>query len=326
MIKSDVQVVHLNELPALLEDFFGLDYAPNRLGLPGQWGGSDLWLQGLKGRVQRQDLENLLTFRNRSGSFGPRQGWADGNPVIAQRLTLDARPDVTTMWALGSPAQREMIAKAHFYAVRQTMDLIHNLSLLESESVRPLLGRGCLSARFLQGAAEDQTPRLRTTVVIAQQYRLSNGHEVHFPLDVSPGTANDLFSRWEWRRLTDQVGALGLTRGTRVPTDLFSPPKLETLTKNGLVGTTFTTDRRLARGELFEAWRLQAGAKGFGPEQVQEVFQAAFRLGRSIRASWQIFTPDSVWALWDAASRAGAPQSQTAMAPRKPDRDHGHSL
>ncbi len=51
------------------------------------------------------------------------------------------------------------------------------------------MGRGCLYASFLQGAAEDQTPRLETSVFIAQQYRLANGFEAHFPLELQPGSA-----------------------------------------------------------------------------------------------------------------------------------------
>jgi hypothetical protein len=320
-MKNDIQSIRLNDVSSLVDEFFGLDYRSNRLGLPGRWGGSDLRRLGVVNTVGRDEFSNVFTFRNPSGDSGPAHGWSADNPVVAQRLTFESNAAVSTLWALGTPAQRNLIAHAHLRATEQTMELLRTFSLLESESRFPLMGRGCLYASFLQGAAEDQTPRLRTSVFIAQQYRLANGFEAHFPLELQPGTISELFTFGEWSRLADQFGTLGLTSGTRVPDGLFSPPSLATLASEARVQDPAFQNRRLAGRELFAAWFIQAEEKGFGPSEVAQVFESAKRLGHVLRARHYPLTPDSARAVWDSLTRSGSRPSHSDH-----HHDSGHSL
>ncbi len=164
-------------------------------------------------------------------------------------------------------------------------------------------GRGCLFARFWEGAAEDLTPRLRSSVLICQQYRLPDGQMVRFPLELAPRTAKTLFERWEWRRISETIGVLAMTPGTHVPAKLFKP--MPDRVCNWLRTVSQTEQRRFGE-QMVHRWRAQASKAGCGPVEVQHVFDSARRLGRSLNAQSQPFSPDTVGALWDVMTRTGA--------------------
>lgn len=302
-MSPDVEPIRLDSLLEVVEELFGADYESHRLGTPGRWGGSDLERLGLDGPVERSNFENLFSFHDPKGRIPTPEGWMEGNPVVAQRLTFEAKPEITTLWALGNPRQRQEIASSHANAVRQTMSTIHSLALAESESPHPIFGRGCLFACYTEGATEDLKPRLRTSVLICQQYRLPDGQAVRFPLELAPGTAKTIFERCEWRRLSDTIGVLGTTPGTRVPDELFKPM---TDTDRQWLLTVSGPEQRLSSSQILERWRAQAAQAGFGPVEVQHVFDSARRLGRGLNAQSQPFSPNTVGALWDAMTRTGA--------------------
>jgi hypothetical protein len=160
-------------------------------------------------------------------------------------------------------------------ATEQAVKILQNAALLESESDLLSLGRGCHCAVFHSGAAPDQTPRLETSILFAQQYRLPSGKEVHFPPVLAPGAVSELIGRWEWRRLSEKLGTFGLTERTQIPENLFSTPSLRDLGRNDKTHA----DRRLAGSELFAAWRNQAAIKGFDEERVEAMFAAGRLLG-----------------------------------------------
>ena len=94
-----------------------------------------------------------------------------------------------------------------------------------------------------------------------------------------------------------------MTPGTRVPDDVFKPM---TDTDRTWLRTVPEADRRLSSSEILGRWRAQASQAGFGPVEVQNVFDSAHRLGRSLRAQSQVLTSDTFGAIWDAMTRTGA--------------------
>ena len=319
MAANDIKPVRLSELPALLDEFFGLAYRVNRLGIGGIWDGSGFASMGLNRAVDRETFVNVFSFRSPAGDHGPSQQWREQDPIIAQCITYTGNPLVSKLWGLGNPEQCKALIEARTNATTQAMKLLRLVSSFESESTFPILGRGCLHANFLSGAAEDQTPRLESTILIANQYRLPNGSEVHFPLNLAPGAASELINRWEWRRLSDSLGTFGLTERTQVPDNLFTPPTLKDL---GPLETTLlgnVADRRLAGAELFKAWHNQAASNGFGPEKVQAIFEAGKLIGGITRWERNNFSPDGIKSAYHALARTG---SRISMAPD--DKDHGH--
>ncbi len=320
---SDIKPVRLSELPALLDEFFGLAYRENRLGIGGTWDGSGFAAMGLNPSVDRETFVNVFSFRSPAGDHGPSRQWREEDPIIAHRITYSGNPLVSKLWGLGNPEQRKALVEARTNATTQAMKLLRLVSAFESESNFPILGRGCLHANFLSGAALDQKPRLETNILIANQYRLPSGSEVHFPLNLSPGAASELINRWEWRRLSDSLGTFGLTERTQVPDNLFTTPTLKDLgaSKTTLPGSV--TDRRLAGAELFKAWHNQAADRGFGPEKVQSIFTAGKLLGAIIRWERNNLSPDGVQAAYHAVARTG---SRISSAPPERSRSHGPSL
>ncbi len=302
-MSSDIEPIHLDSLLEVIEELFGADYESHRLGTPGWWGGSDLQRLGLERPVERPDFENLFTFHDPQGRIPTPEGRMDNNPVVAQRVTFEARPEVTTLWALGDPQQQQELASSHVTAVRQTMSNLHSLALLESESPHPVHGRGCLFASFTEGAAENLTPRLRTSVLICQQYRLPDGQAVHFPLNLAPGTSKAIFERWEWRRLSDRIGVLGATPETQVPENLFKP----LAAAQGRSLRAFPeAPAELSNSEIFSRWKAQASQTGFGAAEVQNAFSAAYRHGLAIHAREQVLRSAAIEERWNAMIRTGA--------------------
>lgn len=300
-MNSDIEPIRLDSLLEVIEDLFGADYESHRLGTPGRWGGSDLQRLGLDGPVERSHFENLFTFHDPQGRIRTPDGWMLDNPVVAQRLTFEARPEVTTLWALGDPQQQQELASSHVTAVRQTMSTLHSLTLMESESPHPVFESGCLFTSFTEGAARDLTPRLRTSVLICQQYRLPDGQAVHFPLKLAPGTAKGLFERWEWRRLSDRIGVLGATPETRVPENLFKPVAVA---RDPSLRQSSEVSPELSQAELLDRWKAQASQAGFGAAEVQKVFSAAYRHGLAIHAREQVLRSAAIEARWEALIRA----------------------
>ena len=320
---GDVRPVRLSELPALADEFFGLGFRENRLGLGGMWGGSDIGRLRLDRSVDRETFGNIFGFRRPTGDQLPSREWRESDPVVAQRITFTGNPLVSTLWGLGGPKQCVALIEARHHATEQAMKLLRRVAVLESESTLPLLRRGCLYANFLSGAAPDQTPRLETNLLIAQQYRMPDGKEVHFPLVLAPGAVSELIARWEWRRLSDAVGTFGLTERTQVPDNLFTAPSMLDLRRAEPPLPGSAADRRLAGAELFEAWWNQAAAKGFGRKQVESMFAAGRLLGKVVRWERNNLGPEGVEAAYHAVARTG---SRLSTRDPEKDRSHGPSL
>lgn len=322
-VSSDVQPVRLSELPSLIDEFFGLGYRENRLGFGGLWAGSDIARLGLDRSVDRETFGNIFSFRSPEGDQLPPREWRETDPVIAQRINFTGNPLVSTLWGLGGRKECLALMDTRHQAMEQAMKLLQRVAVLESESKHPLLRRGCLYAAFLSGAAPDQTPRLETNILIAQQYRLPNGKDVHFPLVLAPGAVSELITRSEWRRLSGAVGTFGLTERTQVPENLFTPPSMRDLrpTEQPLPGSV--SDRRLAGPELIAAWRNQAAAKGFGREQVKAMFAAGQLLGKVVRWERNNLGPEGFEAAYHAVARTG---SRLSTATAEKDHSHGPSL
>jgi hypothetical protein len=322
-MSTDIQPVRLSQLPELTEEFFGLGYRENRLGFGGLWAGSDMGRLGLDRSVDRETFGNIFSFRSTAGDQLPPREWREANPVIAQRINFTGNPLVSTLWGLGGRKECLALMDTRHQAMEQSMKLLQRVAVLESESNLPLLRRGCLYAAFLSGAAPDQTPRLETTILIAQQYRLPNGTEVHFPLVLAPGAVSELIARSEWRRLSETLGTFGLTERTQVPENLFTPPTLRDLrtTEQPLAGSV--SDRRLAGPELVTAWRNQAAAKGFGREQVKAMFAAGQLLAKVVRWDRNNLGPEGFEAAYHAVARTG---SRLSTATAEKEHSHGPSL
>ncbi len=322
-MSSDIQPVRLSQLPDLTEEFFGLGYRDNRLGFGGLWAGSDMARLGLDRSVDRETFGNIFSFRSAAGDHVPPREWRETDPVIAQRINFTGNPLVSTLWGLGGRKECLALIEARHQATEQAMKLLRRVSVLESESKLPLLRRGCLYAAFLSGAAPDQTPRLETNILIAQQYRLPNGKDVHFPLDLASGAVSELIARSEWRRLSETLGTFGLTERTQVPENLFTPPSLRDLRPTERPQPGGVPDRRLAGPELILAWRNQAGSKGFGREQVKAMFEAGRLLGKVVRWERNNLGPEGFAAAYHAVARTG---SRLSTAAAEKNHSHGPSL
>ena len=136
----------------------------------------------------------------------------------------------------------------------------------------------------------------------------------------SMGAAGEMFSRWEWRRLSGLIGNVGLTQQTQVPDGLFTPPTLKELLGNNPVPPGAVANRRLAGKELFSVWSQQAEARGFGPREVQKVFEAAHRLGRIVRSHYNGLSAEGALAAWDALNRTGVKQGVSLQTVKSLDR------
>lgn len=318
-VGSDIQPVRLSELPNLVEEFFARGYREHRFGLGGTWMGSDLsWLR-LDRSVDRETFGKVFSFRSPAGDQLPPPEWSETDPIVAQRINFTGNPLVSRLWGLSSPARRLSLVGMRSLATEQAVKFLQKVALLESESDLPILGRGCHCAVFHSGAAPDQTPRLETTVLFAQQYRLPSGKEVHFPLVLAPGAVSELIGRWEWRRLSENLGTFGLTERTQIPENLFSTPTLRDLGRTDEPHL----NRRLGGSELFAAWRNQAAIKGFDEDRVEAMFQAGRLLGKVVRWDRNGLDPEGLKAVYHAVARTGSQLSTPTM---EKDRSHGPSL
>lgn len=327
-MRSDIMPVRLSQLPELMEELFGYDRYVHQYGFDGLWGGSDLArLQldeiSVELGVEQESFENIFSFRSPAGDHLPPQEWCETDPVVAQRINFSGNPHVSTLLGLGGQPRSMEFVEARDQAVQQAMSLVQRLAVLESESNLPLLRRGCLYASFLSGAAPDQTPHLETTILIAQQYRLPDAKEVHFPLVLAPGAMHELLARSEWSKISETIGTFGLTERTRIPESLFSPPSTRDLglTENPLPGSD--PGRRLVDKELFKAWQNQAAAKGWGPEQVEALFAAGHLLGKTVRWEQSRLVTEGVGAVYHAVVRTGSRLSTPAV---EKDHSQGPSL
>lgn len=323
-MSSDIQPVRLSQLTKLTEELLGFDRFVYRFGFDGVWGGSDLAQLPLDKRdvdptVEQETFENIFSFRSPAGDHLPPQEWCDTDPVIAQRINFTGNPHVSTLLGLGGQMQLTALIEARDQAVEQAMGLVQRLAVLESESNLPLLRRGCLYATFLSGAALDQTPRLETTILIAQQYRLPDGKEVHFPLTLAPGALSEMIAHSEWSTLSKSVGTFGLTERTRVPENLFTPPSIRDLGLTEKPRPGRASDRRLVDREVFVAWQNQAAAKGWGQEQVKALFAAGQLLSKTVRWEHNLQVTAGIGAVYHAVARTGS-----RLSTRTPEKDHSH--
>lgn len=62
---------------------------------------------------------------------------------------------------------------------------------------------------------------------------------------------------------------------------------------------------RLSNSEILGRWKAQPSQAGFGAPEVQRVFRAAYRLGRSIHAEEQVLRVAAIVAGWVALTRTG---------------------
>jgi hypothetical protein len=315
---DDVKAVKLSELSSLVGEFFDSDYYVRRWGIQGRWGGSDFPALTAIPEMDRKDFTHVFSFRSWSGRFGPPPSWQESNPVIAQRLTLDSCPELSTLWALGKPAQRNQILHTVYDTTKQVMGYLRSISTLENESSGSFLSRGCRHATFVERVTDEGIPRIRTTVLIAQQYRIWGNKEVRFPLDLEPGAASALFRRCEWRRLTDRIGTFGLTPKTRIPRNLFAPLADKAVSRNetsaSMLGWPDEPQPRLS-------WQMQAAAKGFGPKQVQDSFNAARDLGLVVNLLRNNLTPIGPKVISEAVFRSQKSKDSPAksMSPYSPN-------
>lgn len=278
----DIRPVHLNDLPALTDELFGSEYRRHRLGFPGEWAGSDLESIPIGPMVDRESFSNIFGFRSLSGELVPSRDWIRSNPVVAQRLTYSGSPDISTLFGLGNFREQMTILKARREAIRQSMGLLERFSNLRSESTGPSLRHGCLYATFHMAAAPDQTPRLESHLLIAQQYRLPNGNEVCFPLEVGAEAVGSLIARCEWRRLSALIGTFGLTSRSKVPNGLFSSPTYKDLDPEYARDRFRGRNRKLVRAEIDDAWKNQAEGRGFGLDRRKALFSAGRLLGNVV--------------------------------------------
>lgn len=319
----DIRPVHLSDLPALTDELFGSEYRRHRWGFPGEWAGSDLGSFPIGPMVDRESFSNLFGFRSLSGELTPSRDWIRSNPVVAQRLTYSGSPDLSTLFGLGDFREQMTILKARREAIRQSMGLLQRFSVLESESTLPLLGRGCLYATFHTAAAPDQTPRLESQVFIAQQYRIPNGTEVRFPLEIASEAAGALIARHEWRRLSEHIGTFGLTSRSQVPRGLFRPPTYKDLDPEYARERFRGRNRKLVHFEIDAAWKRQAEDRGFGREQSKALFSAGRLLGNVVGFERFHLGRDGIHAAYHAVARTG---SRLPERRRDTDHDRGPSL
>jgi len=316
---SDVQPVRLSELPNLMEDFFGQDYRQHRLGLGGTWMGSHLsWLR-LDQAVDREAFGNVFSFRSPAGDQLPPPEWSETDPIIAQRITFTGNPLVSRLWGLASPGRRLSLVGMRSLATEKAIKSLQEAAAPQAESGLSIRGRGCHCAVFHSGAAPDQTPRLETTILVAQQYRLPSGQEVHFPLVLEPFSVSELMGLCEWRRLRGCLGIFGLPERNQIPENLFSPPTQRDLGLNEQI----LPNRRLVGSELFAAWRNQAAIKGFDEERVEAMFAAGRLPGKVDRGDRNGLDPVGFNAVYRAVARTDSRLSTPTI---EKDRSHGPSL
>ena len=320
----DIIPVRLSELPSLMEEFFEPGYRFHRLGMPGHWGGSDLSKLDLASTVGANEFGQTFGFRSPDGRLHPVHQWADENPVIAQRVNFTCSPALSSLWALGTGDQQRRITQARLVSTEYGMGMLQRTSQFGGESMYPFSKRGCLYAAFMRGAAEDQTPRLETTVLIAQQYRLRNGDERLFPLKCAPGVMEEMFTRWEYQRLGYREGTIRLGKGTGIPKSLFHEPGMPSPEEPATVKTGDNCPRRLVGRELFREWRHQAKVRGFGPAEVQRAFELAESLGRIIPFSYNGEAWERGLAIWDTLNRSKAMEIDGPM--QSENQDHGPTL
>jgi hypothetical protein len=313
--------VRLRDLPALAEEFFSSEYRRHRWGFPREWSGSDMGRLSIGPVADRETFINLFGFLSPSGDLAPNREWIRSNPVVAQRLTYSGSPSDSTIFTLGAFKEQVTILKARREAVRQMMDQLQRFSELKAASTLPELGRGCLFATFHTAAASDQTPRLESHILIAQQYRLPNGDEVRFPLEVSQGAVGALIARAEWRRQSELVGTFGLTSRSQVPSGLFTPPTWKDLEPTVVPERDRGRNRKLVYPQIDNAWKRQAKARGFGPEQVEALFSAGRQMGNFI--GWERFR-HRMEEIQDM--RHSPARTESSSPERKRDIDHSHSF
>jgi Ti-type conjugative transfer relaxase TraA len=150
----------------------------------GVWIGGGAGALGLRGRVTRQEIENLLDghsprsrdvdlVRN-AGRSGVRYRDASGETRVRHRqmgwdLTFSPPKDVDALWAAAPRGLREEIQRCHFAAVRRAMDYV------ESEAAACRRGKGgtrtepvkIACAAFEHGTSRANDPKLHTHVVVA---------------------------------------------------------------------------------------------------------------------------------------------------------------
>jgi conjugative relaxase-like TrwC/TraI family protein len=252
--------------PALeLSRSSGVGYYVNDQDVPGQWVGGGAAALGLKGRLGRDDgqvLQGLLDGQH-LGERLVSPVWRrdeSGARVDVRRagfdVTLSAPKSVSTLMALGTPAQCAQVVQAHQVAVRDALAVLEPLTARAARAARGHHGdgqrvpriatSGFVAAKFDHTTSRAQDPQLHTHVVVANLAQGADGKWSALDsrtLHREATTASYVYQHRLRAELTDRLGVAwtDVTRGTA---------EIDGIAKQVL--RTFSTRRRQIEAALAE--------------------------------------------------------------------------
>lgn len=160
------------------------DYLSGHGEAPGRWEGAGAKAAGLSGEATSEQIAFLFESENPrhplSGELlGRPYKVADGvDKVLGWDLTLSPPKSFSTMWALGDPELRDILAVAHEAAVQET------IAYLEEHAAFARMGRGgvaqvdtegLLIARFDHRTSRAGDPQKHSHLLVSSRVRCSDG-------------------------------------------------------------------------------------------------------------------------------------------------------
>lgn len=293
---------------------------------PGKWYGPAAESLGLRGDVDKKDLEALL--RGVDPKSGEQLGKIQKNHVPGHDLTFSAPKSVSTVWAVGDDSLRAEIESRHESAVRSAMDY------LSKEAIKARMGAGgkeladCspVMATFQHSTSRQNDPQLHTHAVVANAARMEDGSWRRVDIDLRAIHTAGAIYRAELARQLREVGFDIETgkRGTfelrhvpqalrddwskrrgEVRAELAERGRFDAATANAAAAASRASKENPNRAENFARWREEARAHDFEHGRVQQ-------LRRGFGLSGSAMHPEP--AKTDAELLAGAMGNRAAIS------------
>jgi hypothetical protein len=306
---SELGPLFLKGLPHFAERHEGHTYQHLNLGQPGWWGGLCLSELGLKDPVDFKAVDRVFT----SGSREPLPSQAEArNPVVATLLNLEADPQITGLWALGSQELRRSILTLHQGTVDRTMADLQTLAGAASFVAKGSVPHGFVYAAFTRGANDALQPCLRTSVLVSRRFALPEGQTVENPLNLRHGGASGRFKRWEGLLFENAIGPLGVHSEASLPPGLF---RAATSGEQIRWCMALSKDPKSVSQGIQRQWRIDAAELGFGKGRLQGVL-SALEKHRNLRMEHDRATDPRREEFWRGMQ----------LAPKRQDRTHFHDV
>ena len=266
-------------------EFFVPEFRSQRLGDSGCWQGDGAKLLNLERPVELEAFQRLLSGQTPDGAKRLLAEPNNQRRELGWRVTIAAPPSLTVLWALAPERKRAHLEYAHAHSV---MYALWNFERAVSGwDWRQRRGReqypAAILAKFLCGAARDQTPHLHTGAFLFNMAFHQDGTigtftnaqvtKQKFQLEATYAEFRDAMLWGIIRPYREMCGVDSRIEG--IPQELcrrfffdpsFSPQKAVGL---GQAAAPLSSE------QLFANWQEKAEEWGWGPKQAERFLRGA---------------------------------------------------